>query len=262
MNNAVMNLIFPPFCVSCSELLPYRFHDYEVPLCPECQKKWEEEKQTFCVICGKRHIDCSCGVPELKGRVSDFLHLVRYTPWDSVARRTVLMAKDHGYNNLYRFITHELSDLLRHREIPIESEQTAVTAIPRSSVKARDAGVDQGVKTARMLAKTLGVDYIPAVKRGGGKQQKGLSAKDRVENARSSLQISHSSAKKIHGKSVILYDDVITTGATMGRAVELLRNAGARKITVLTFAKTVRDPSGEMEGDDLEDSFGDFDMDA
>ncbi|MGM9637579.1 MAG: ComF family protein [Eubacteriales bacterium] len=262
MKNAVMNLIFPPFCVSCRELLPYRFHDYEIPLCQDCQKKWEEEKQTFCVICGKRHIDCSCGVPELEGKVSDFLHLARYTPWDSVARRMVLMAKDHGDNSLYRFITHELSALLRHRGIPIEMERTVVTAIPRNPVTAREVGVDQGVKAARMLAKELGIDYLTSFRRGRGKQQKNLSAKDRVENARVSLQICQSSVKKLRGKSVILYDDVITTGASMGRAVELLRNAGVKKITVLTFAKTIRDSSGRSTGDDLEDSFGDFDIDA
>ncbi|MGM9681313.1 MAG: ComF family protein [Eubacteriales bacterium] len=261
-----MNLILPPFCVSCSQLLPYRYHDYDIPLCPECQRKWEEEKNTFCVICGKRHTDCSCGVPELEGQVNGFLHLARYTPWDSVTRRMVLMAKDHGYRSLFRFMTHELSELLRYRGYFTGSEEqtdrTVVTAIPRNPEKARNTGVDQGVMAARMLAKELNLKYVSFLRRREGKQQKELSAKDRLENARSVLRIRKSSVKKLVGKEVILYDDVITTGASMARAVELLREAGVKKITVLTFAKTVRDPSGGSAEDDLEDSFGDFDMDA
>lgn len=261
--NAVMCLIFPPFCVSCCEILPYRYHDYEIPLCPDCQKKWEEEKQTFCVVCGKRHTDCNCGVPLLEGKLSNYLHLARYTPWDSVARRMTLMAKDHGYNSLYRFITRELTDLIRHRGITADVDRTIVTAIPRNPKKVRDTGVDQGVKTARMLAKELGLQYVPSLKRREwAKQQKELSAEDRIANARSALRLRKSSVKKLCGKDVILYDDVITTGASMARAVELLRDAGVKKITVLTFSKTVRDPSGGSAEDDLEDSFGDFDIDA
>lgn len=263
--NAVMCLIFPPFCVSCSQLLPYQYHDYDIPLCPECQRKWEEEKNTFCVICGKRHIDCSCGVPELEGQVNDFLHLARYSPWDSVARRMALMAKDHGYHSLFRFMTRELSELLRYRGYFTDKEEqndrTVVTAIPRNPDKARDTGVDQGVKAARMLAKELNLEYVSSLRRRGGKQQKELSAKDRMANARSVLHIRKSSVKKLAEKEVILYDDVITTGASMARAVELLRDAGVKKITILTFAKTLRDPSGGSDEDDLEDSFGDFNMD-
>lgn len=258
MFRPVLDLVYPPFCVSCECLLPYNPADSD-SLCPACRQKWEDEKRTFCPVCKKAHADCACGVPGLGGRVEEFLHLARYTDWESVARNVVLRAKDDAYVSLYEFIVSELAELLRKRRIPVE--KAVFTYIPRSPDKVRDRGVDQGRKTAEMLAKRFSVPCIATLKRGRAAEQKGLSAADRRKNAEKAFQLRKSVSAKAAGKTVILYDDVITSGASVSRAVELLRSAGARKIYVLTFAKTVRDPKmnqGTNSKTDDPDDFEDF----
>jgi ComF family protein len=70
------------------------------------------------------------------------------------------------------------------------------------------------------------------------KAQASLKASDRAKNLRSSIIVSDRS--KINGKSIILIDDVYTTGATVRLCARKLREAGAKKIMVLTIAKTYR----------------------
>ncbi len=259
----VLDLIYPPFCVSCECLLPYAPTDSAPPLCPNCLRKWEDEKRTFCPICKKAHTDCSCGVPGMGGRVEEFLHLARYTDWESVARNVVLRAKDDAYVSLYDFLVSELAGLLRNRKIPVE--KAIFTYIPRSLAKTRESGVDQGRKTAQMLAKRFGVPCVSTLKRGKAVEQKSLIATERRENAVKAFRLQKDVVPKVAGKTVILYDDVITSGASVSRAVDLLRSAGAGKIYVLTFAKTVRDPGQKQgtgskteESDDFDDDFSDF----
>lgn len=252
----VLDLIYPPFCVSCECLLPYDQRGSALPLCPDCMRKWDDEKRTFCPICKKAHVDCSCGVPGLGRRVEEFLHLARYTEWESVARKVVLRAKDESYVSLYEFIVSELAELLKKRRIPVE--RAIFTYIPRSPAKVRDRGVDQGRKTAEMLAKRFGVPCVNAIRRGKAAEQKGLTASERRENAVKAFGLRKKAWPLVDGKTVILYDDVITSGASLSRGVDLLRSAGASKIYVLTFAKTVREPKMDRdtgESDDFEDFF-------
>lgn len=265
----IADLIYPPFCVSCQTLLPYTLHAKErVPLCPDCAKKWEIEKHTLCPICSKPHIDCECGVPGLAGQVDRFLHLARYSDWDSVARRMTLTAKDESYFALFELIADELAHLLRRRGVPTAG--ALICYIPRNPAKARDRGVDQGKKTAKLLAKKLSVPCVAAICRNRAAEQKGLDAAARRINAQRAFSLRKGAAEKVRGRSVILYDDVITSGASMTRAVELLRSAGAKKITVLTFAKTVYAPKSKKSASkspdlpdfsDPEDDFADFSLD-
>jgi ComF family protein len=68
------------------------------------------------------------------------------------------------------------------------------------------------------------------------RQQVGLNAEERQRNVRKAFAVSPEKQPVIDGKSVLLVDDVRTTGATLAACTLALKAAGAAKVNVLTFA--------------------------
>ncbi|WP_108682763.1 ComF family protein [Methyloceanibacter sp. wino2] len=69
--------------------------------------------------------------------------------------------------------------------------------------------------------------------------QVGLSAAQRRRNVAGAFKVSPSRAHAIVGKSVVLVDDVITTGATIEACARVLKRAGAARVDVLALARAV-----------------------
>src|SRR5918993_309860 len=70
--------------------------------------------------------------------------------------------------------------------------------------------------------------------------QTGLAAKQRHDNVRQAFDLNPRWAATVAGKSVLLIDDVLTTGATVEACVRVLQRGGARHVDVLTLARVVR----------------------
>jgi ComF family protein len=70
--------------------------------------------------------------------------------------------------------------------------------------------------------------------------QGGLGAKERAENVRGAFAIREKHRNLIAGRRVLLVDDVLTTGATVGACAKVLTRAGASSVDVLTLARVVR----------------------
>ena len=66
------------------------------------------------------------------------------------------------------------------------------------------------------------------------------SAKARRRNVRGAFRVPHARAAAIAGRTVLLIDDVLTTGATVEACARALKRAGAEKVLVLTLARVVR----------------------
>lgn len=71
--------------------------------------------------------------------------------------------------------------------------------------------------------------------------QGGLSARARRRNVAGAFALRPNRAGHIQGKRVLLIDDVLTTGATLGACTHALRWAGARQVDVLVLARVVRE---------------------
>jgi ComF family protein len=72
------------------------------------------------------------------------------------------------------------------------------------------------------------------------RSQAGLDAGQRRRNVAGAFRASSGSAKLIAGKSILLVDDVFTTGATMEACARVLKRAGAARVDVVTLARVVR----------------------
>ncbi len=228
----LLNLLFPPKCVSCGDILDHNKTD---ALCPHCRSKYEIEKGFLCPECGSPHVSCGCLPKSLSSCVNAALHLVEYTKEDSVARDAVLAAKDGRYEYLYRMLSHELVTLIASRIT--EPESCLFTFVPRSPKRKAKSGVDQGQETSKRLALYFGADFASLFRHNRAKEQKHLTVRERRMNRENAYSLYERKKEQIKGRHIILYDDVITTGATLGSCARLLKKAGAESITVVTFGK-------------------------
>jgi ComF family protein len=98
---------------------------------------------------------------------------------------------------------------------------------------------NQAAILAREVARLTGLAYEPQVleRRRATRAQVGLTRSQRRENVAGAFAVPPSRRAVIRGRSVLLVDDVITTGATVGACAEALKRAGAGRVNVLALAR-------------------------
>jgi ComF family protein len=72
------------------------------------------------------------------------------------------------------------------------------------------------------------------------RQQVGLTAGERDRNVRGAFKVPDDQRLAVAGRSILVVDDVLTTGATVRAATRALTRAGADSVDVLVFARVVR----------------------
>lgn len=100
---------------------------------------------------------------------------------------------------------------------------------------------NQAAVLARSLSRRVDAAWSPdvLVRSRSTAQQVGLSPRQRQENVRGAFHVPSSKAHLVAGKSVILIDDVITTGATISECARALLLAGAKEVNVVVLAMVV-----------------------
>lgn len=110
--------------------------------------------------------------------------------------------------------------------------------IPLGKARLQERGYNQVALVARPLAYELGISYAPhgVRKVRETRSQVGLTAAERRENVRAAYQADPSEVKR---KSILLMDDVATTGSTISACADALLSAGASEVYALTIARAL-----------------------
>ncbi len=235
LTDRLLNLVYPPICVSCKEALPFDSTD---ALCPLCQSRYQLEKGYICPECASWHGACRCTPPLMKRYAGESFHLIEYVKGESAAREMILYAKDECYEYLFRFLSAEIASLVRARVARFD--ECLITFVPRSEKKLVVHGVDQAKETAKRVAKLLGIPFVSLLMHAESEDQKKLNLKDRAKNAEYAFSLVDKPKMSVNGKRVILYDDVVTSGSTMAACASQLKKAGAKEIVFVSFGKTYR----------------------
>lgn len=115
---------------------------------------------------------------------------------------------------------------------------TRIIPVPLHEKRARERGFNQSSIIADALAKPLKlpIDETSLTRiRGSGKYRAGLDAKGRRDTVTNAFLVRY--PKLVEDESVLLVDDVFTTGATVNACAEALVKAKAREVFVLTIAR-------------------------
>jgi ComF family protein len=111
--------------------------------------------------------------------------------------------------------------------------------IPLSQQRRAERGYNQVEQLAQPLSWIGGWNYRPeALSRVKHTQsQVSLSAVERKSNVKGAFS---ADAKLVSGKTVLLMDDVITTGATVSEAASALKSSGAQKVYAFSLARALK----------------------
>lgn len=236
----VLLLLFPPKCGACAALMPI---DAEAvaALCERCLAEWSNEARETCGICLETVNRCACmTIPMQKAHGAALRKLTYYRgkQRDAVQNRLIFRIKDAPDRLAVRFCAERLL-LPLGEEIEargLSAEQCVITYLPRSSVAKARTGTDQAYELSRALSRATSIKHERLIVRLRGKtrQQKQLRYAERIQNAKETYTIARGA--DLHGKTVFLVDDIVTSGAGMAQGVRLLRRAGAHEVICLSVA--------------------------
>ena len=153
--------------------------------------------------------------------------------------RTII--KNYKFNNRV-WLREDLADWLdaaARARLPVTAVD-AVLPMPLSAWHRLDRGYNQSALLAASLARRLDRAFLPnALRRiGNPKRQSELPAAERYRNAAGTFAVS--TPTSVRGRTILLVDDIMTTGATLSAAAAALKDASAAKIFCITLARSLQ----------------------
>jgi predicted amidophosphoribosyltransferase len=181
---------------------------------------------------------CRCGAPvawpvercrECSGRRLAFASARAGVEYDAAVRALVSAWKERGLRGLASIAASVVEEV-----VPPPAAQL-ITFVPPDGDRSVKRGHHPAARLAHELGDRWGLPVEPLLGRTRPlRPQRGLARDQRRRNVRGAFR-----ADEAHGR-VVLVDDVYTTGATVAAASSALRTAGATRVDVVTFARTVR----------------------
>ena len=234
LGKAVLDLLLPPRCLACAEEVGTTH-----ALCAACWRKMTFLGAPCCDCCGLPFAyDLGAGVlcgaclrdPPSYDRARSALR------YDDGSRGLVLAFKHgdrlHGVPAFAEWMRRAGADLL--------AESDLVVPVPLHWTRLLRRRYNQSALLAQGIARASGVAYAAdwLIRRRRTPSQGAFGALGRKRNVESAFRLD--AKRSVRGLRVVLVDDVLTTGATVEECARVLRRAGARKVNVLTLARSLR----------------------
>jgi ComF family protein len=165
------------------------------------------------------------------------LHLTAYrSHHNTVTVALVLRCKDNNDREVFRFLASELAACVKDAKVSLPHD-AVVTFVPRRRAAVQATGHDHAKQLAMALAHELNLPFDTLLRRRIlTRQQKELDAVAREKNAAHSFEVVDGS--RIKGRTVLLIDDVCTTGASLAACTALLMAAQAERVICAVVAQT------------------------
>jgi len=224
---------FPYGCGSCDEAL-LTAEDAKYGLCEKCRATFDSAfaEGKRCDFCGRHLISendvcllCRKNGKVEKGRYSDkFVKLHILFPYAGKFKRVIRAYKFSNSIGVGNFLVRFYPMALTNIGL-LTSDNTAWVPIPPRSGKLRKQGWDQIEFLARQLETTQRQKVCRCLKRLPSRSQKELSRDERASNLKGRIL-----CVKPPPRTAILFDDVITTGATLDACAKALLDGGSEKV--------------------------------
>ncbi|MFH1349345.1 MAG: ComF family protein [Pseudomonadota bacterium] len=238
----LIDLIYPPRCHICLDFLWRNradvdrkeigfcktcfggFSEITSPFCPICRRPFETliEEDHLCENClRKRPFYDAMGAPyRYEGCLREAVHQFKY------AGKTYL---GDSLGLLVGAFARRWLD---------KSDGFLMMPVPLHTRRLRERGFNQSLVLARFVASMMGIEleYLSLRRVRDTQPQAGLKRDERRKNVRKAFELMD--PKPVRGRTVVLVDDVATTGSTLNECARVIKKAGARKVLCLVLART------------------------
>lgn len=212
----ILDLLFPPRCAFCGKVGVHG-------VCAECGRTLPFAAEPMCegALFGK------CASPLL---------------YEGAVRESLLRFKFHGAQSAAEGYGQILSQCAAEE---LGGAFDTVTWTPVSRKRRRERGYDQAYLLARETAKHWGAEPVRLLRKTlhTAAQSSLTSAAARRDNVLGAYEAEN--PERICGARILLIDDILTTGATLGECVRVLKEAGAESVVCATLARAVMESDKE-----------------
>ncbi len=229
-----IDIVYPPRCPICQKFL-----NNGISFCQDCSSKFQKITPPFCTI---------CGTPFISEVEENHLceNCLRKRPSYETARAPylyegTLMTAIHKFKYGEKsFLAKPLGLLLSEfAESWVNGSENLLTIpVPLHPKRLRERGFNQSLLLARPMARQLEteLDFLSLRRIRYTLPQTGLKKEERRKNVRGAFQLVN--PKVVKRKTVLLVDDVATTGNTLNECARVLKKSGCEKVLCLALART------------------------
>lgn len=232
----LLDSVLPPLCLGCGEIV-----GTSGALCAACWPNFAFIASPHCARCGTpfaEELGSEAQCASCLARPPRFRKARAALVYDDKSRRLVLPFKHGDRTDMAR----TCGGWMARAGAELLAEADLVAPVPLHWRRLLTRRYNQALLLARAVSRSATVRLAPDLlrRRRWTGSQAGLAARERRSNVREAFEINGRWRADLKGKSVLLIDDVLTTGATADACVRALRRGGARHVDVLTLARVVR----------------------
>jgi ComF family protein len=212
-------------------------------ICEECEKKMQRTGGNFCAKCGRKKAadgictDCKKNLPKFTRGFSPFVYRGHTA--------ALINRMKNGNPNLAYYFGEQMADYFAEKYLQdAEREELIIVPVPLYKTKRMERGYNQSERLAESVcARLQALGYSARVetellqKRRETAQQKQMSYLERMDNVSGAYHVHQ--RKECRGKTILLIDDILTTGATSSECAARLFGAGAKEVYFLVAAALV-----------------------
>jgi len=201
----LVDLIFPPTCGGCHRV-DFRWCDVCLDHLREIPVAFEDRPQR-----GMAGV-CATGL------------------YDGMLKRAVQTFKYHGAIELAEPLAKRLATVLERQKWELD----IIIPVPLSAARLAERGYNQAHLLSQQVARYMGIPCQPDClqRTRDTSQQTLLNARQRVENVKNAF----SATSDVANLSILLIDDVVTTGSTLNACAAALRSAGSEAVYAIAVA--------------------------
>ena len=230
---AIKHLVSVPVCVCCKD----RLDQSQTTLCEDCREAYNMNKNRDCSVCFKPLYKCLCSNHYLERmRVKKLSKVGRYIRGqdENPLNCMIFSLKEQHLADTVKTIAEEMlptvKGLLGEK---YDKEDVIITHVPRSKKSISRYGYDHSLLLAREIASKLDLKWETLLNSKVKKRQKMTSGSERRKNAVFNLR---RKIPDITDKTVIIVDDIVTTGSSIGACATALRELKPKQIFASVFA--------------------------